>query len=91
MNPPPVADELDRAVAEFDRRPRRFGALCVALGLLGAYMLSAWGVPRLEATFTQRPDPPRPFTLTCGPYCEVDVAPVGGHQLRATCVCPGER
>lgn len=91
MSPQPAADALDRALAEIDRCQRRIGALCFILGLLGAYALTTWGIPRFEAAIAERPDPPRPFTFTCGPFCEVDVTPADEYQLRATCVCPGDR
>lgn len=35
-----------------------------------------------------RDDVARDASITCAPFCEVDVAPAEGHRLRAVCVCP---
>lgn len=84
-------ESLDRALAEIDRRQRRFVALWLPLGAVAVYALMTWGIPRFETAIAESLEPHLTPVLTCGPFCEVEVTPVGGHRLCASCVCPGAR
>lgn len=81
-------DHLDKALAEHDRRSLRRAAMQFAVAFLITFVIFHWGVPFFWPEHPRHIDTLTVPVLICGPFCEVDVAPEGEHQLRASCICP---